>query len=596
MKINGVMKLSLAALSAMMMAACSSSSSGGGSTSASTWNLSGTVSGLNAASLMSSNVGFKQEAQSYAIDLLSNNDGVHANAATQCADGKYYRVACLAWSSTSVSSAEADVSCGGASSGSFTVTGLPLNTDITCLIRKSADGTSYQPYGSIEIPSTGFTGTTDNLNAAGDMNISVAVDNTTGTITTTLVSGDNKGDDNIGTGTITPSDYNGYHSLSCDPAATDYVTCACFFFADQVAGYQGSSSDGPKDACIADNASQITNSMKMNILMRILPGTVNSNITDGSGKTILAAGQTAYAASVWQASCSSTSASSCSSPKGTGGDGLSTMNGAITWTDSSATTAVPWSYGSTSVCTANCDSGSPTNITVTIPSLSSVSTRAQWLSWISSFVGNAVSAGWVCTDWNGTTISSGQSTDTRCISRFVYDVLERNRNLVLPRLWIESCPNGTCSNTASAAMINVEGIKFDNSGNATTDGPTGATPRPRHVLEQFIPLSSGGMFKQHHDEQRWIPCKTGTGTDSDSGVYSCPTGADGIQCITSQEMGFRFIPSGTGTFAMGVEMNNTLRDGFYRGSVTGNAYDKCKSALTKQLSGKGFTAKSTLLQ
>lgn len=43
MKINGVMKLSLAALSAMMMAACSSSSSGGGSTSASTWNLSGTV-------------------------------------------------------------------------------------------------------------------------------------------------------------------------------------------------------------------------------------------------------------------------------------------------------------------------------------------------------------------------------------------------------------------------------------------------------------------------------------------------------------------------------------------------------------------------
>lgn len=558
---------------------------------------------MNAASLMSSNVGFKQEAQSYAIDLLSNNDGVHANAATQCADGKYYRVACLAWTTT-LDTKEGDIDCGGANSGSFTVTGLPLDSDITCLIRKSTDGSTFKPFASIELPSNGMSGTTDSISSSGDMNINVTA-NSDGSLTTTLVSGSNKADDNATSGSFDNAAMSGYYSMECDSSSVD---CNCMLFADHISAYQ-SNINGAHAACVTDSASQIPAGTAMKMNMNIYKASVISDITDGSGNVMLPSGSTGYAVSVWGASCSGSTAATCSSDR-SGGEGGNNMGGKLTWADSTVTTAVSWQSGSTTLCSTCGNSGGDVVVDFSagnaIPANSA--TRATWLTWLQSVVNSADHSGahgWTCTNYSGAVANGSAKNSAQCISNFISQVLE-NSNANLPRVrWDMNCSNTSCSDTPAAAMVNIEGIKFDVSGNVVTDGPTGASPRKRMVFEQFIPASTGGgSFKQNHSDRRFIPCKTGGTTDSENAVYNCPvTGTDGgLECFMREEMGIRFMPTtNASSYNVGFKKNFTITGGFYRGNITGtinstnDPYTKCMNIYSKEVSGGEFIAKATKL-
>jgi len=138
---KGFLKNILLPTALLGLAACSgSSSSGGGAAAATTFSLTGSMSGLSATTtLMTNEMSTMDYAKYYAALGVSEitpksgsgrGDNDLSSLSNQCADGSYYRVLCTSWSVPPVA-AYGEVACGGSSSGAFTVTGLPLNSEIS---------------------------------------------------------------------------------------------------------------------------------------------------------------------------------------------------------------------------------------------------------------------------------------------------------------------------------------------------------------------------------------------------------------------------------------------------------------------------------
>lgn len=618
--------LFLGALAALATG-CSSGSSGSGSSS--TFSISGEMGGLSAASIQSKPLTFIDRLKFGAASVVGAiskggsglGDGAVSALSNECADGNFYRVLCTSWSVPPVA-AYGDVVCNGANSGSFTVSGLPVDTEISCFVRKSTDGTEFEPFATLELPSVGLGGSTDVIEANGNLALSIQV-NSSGDLTVEVTGGDNKGDDNVGGSTDTTM--SGFWALSCDASgntAEQNGRCKCFL-GDTESAYPGAP-NGSKDACLADNGAAITSTQNMVIDLNIYNATVNSSQDfDSDGKNELTAGQTIQGVSVWQASCSG----SCTSARGAGGEGLTNLGGALTWASTQATDAIAWStgVGQTLVTSGGditgCSAGAndPSGVAdctadlVTPPVVTA--NRTAWLTWYTNL---AKSSNWACNFWDFTSGSGGSAStiaasalDTKayCMAEFTHRVYERARdtNFLLPRVRFNPCPNGTCvAGAATAAMIEIEGLNFNGTLGTSTPvaGDTiGFGPSQRFVFEQWFPFSNGGGgFRQRHEDRRFFPC-IGSGTTGQNGIVGCPSANTfGVECGIKEELNLKMIPTATtGVVNMGFNTTDTVTRAFIRSSDTNeegkekvgsfDAYSVCKSILGTE--SNTFVAKGT---
>lgn len=556
-----------AALGFLSLTACS----GGGtnaSDSTSGWTLSGSMS-VSSSSLFSMDVkpsNWRSEMASKALEMFAE-DGV--STASACSDGNFYRVLCTSWS-VPPTVAYGDVSCSG-STGSFSVAGLPADTEISCFVRKSADNVTFKPFGTIELPAQGLGGSTDVLSANGNIGVSVSVDST-GTITATVNSGTNKSEDAVSTKSPTATTMNGFYKLSCD-TATDSDTlakCKCFLFNQGT--YQ------TDDACLAAKGAAISASTSaMNIDLNLYNATISQDISE-DGKVILPAGTTAQGVTVWGATCTGSTASTCTSDRGTGGEGLSNQTG-LTWASTQATNAVAWK-----------NSGSATidGLTFTAASLPSNSaTAGTWYN----YVKDMIPSGFTCSWGPGNTLTgTSAAAHAWCVGEFAEKYLGKENsgyNFPRVRIDIKCSANSACDDTVMAnVMVNVEGLHFDYPSNDTDfsdNTPTGmnfgASPRNRYVFEQWMPSTNGGGFKQKHSEKRWYACNT-TGSSGAVSNTACTGANDGVECFMNEEMGIKFTATATtGTYTLGFNKVNTVFGGTYRSSnstLNGqNAYSAC---------------------
>lgn len=555
------------ALGFLGLAACSSSSSGGDA-STSGWTLSGNMSVSSSTMLFSKDVrpsNWRSELASNALELFAE-DGV--SKASACSDGNYYRVLCTSWS-VPPSVAYGDVSCSG-STGSFSVAGLPLDTEISCFIRKSTDNTTFKPFGTIELPAQGLGGSTDMISASGNMAVTVAVDST-GTITATVSSGTNKSEDSVSSKSPTATTMNGFYKLACDTATdTETLTkCKCFMF-----NHGAYNSDS---ACIAASGAAIDASTStMNIDLNLYNASISQDITE-DGKVILPSGSTAQGVTVWGATCSGSTASTCTSDRGAGGEGLSNQTG-LTWASSQATTAIAWTTGSVTV----------DGLTFTAASLpANTATAGTWYNYVKGMIPNGFTCSW---GPGGTTTGATAKTHAWCVAEFAEHYLgKENTSYNFPRVRIDikCAANSSCDDTLSTnIMVNVEGLHFeypstdtDFSDNTPQGMNFGPSPRNRYVFEQWMPTSTGGGFKQRHSEKRWYPCSTSGGSGTVANT-SCTGTYDGVECFMNEEMSIKFSATGTsGTYTLGFNKVNTVFGGVYRTQNTTlngqNAYTAC---------------------
>lgn len=600
-----------AILALSALAACSKSSSDAAAGS-STFSISGTMGGLSLMSVQpSENMSASDYALYYAatgIEAIRSMSGAGGSGdgsgsvsaqSNQCADGGYYRVLCASWS-VPPASAYGDVNCSGANSGSFTVSGLPLNTEISCFVRKSTDGTTFKPFATLELPATSsMSGATDMITSSGDMQLGITV-GTGGSLTVSVTSGSNSSSNGAGSAATDTAAASGFYVLSCDAAGNteaQNVLCKCFLD-ESVYADQG------KEACINAGAAGIT-SVSMPISLSLYNATVNSNQDFNSdGTNELTAGQTIQGVTVWGASGTCTSASNCTSGRGSGGEGATHFS-MVTSADSTFSTAIAWQAGSYS-CGTSC--------TFTVGAIpANNASQATWYAWLQAMVDSAADVdgpnstnAFKCTNWSGGFYTDTQVKDhSYCISNFVWQVYDQHtRSNRLPRIRFETCSrSGTCSDTPAATMMGVEGLEFV-SGTPTGTTP-GAQPGSMYVFEQWQPLQggAGGSFRQSHEDGRWLQCLSGSGTDSSAGIYNCPSGANGVQCYGREEMSMKLLPTGTANvYNLGFSNTNAFNHGVIRGgtadgmtvSGTFNAYDKCQAAFTA--SSSTFVAKGTKLQ
>jgi hypothetical protein len=584
--------------SAFLAVGCSKSSdsaaASGGST---TWALSGTMGGLSRVANLESEsqldlMGYmKNQAITLAASIggqakVGTGGGVTSQSSA-CSDGKYYRVLCSAWSVPPVA-AYGDVSCGGANSGSFTVSGLPLNTDISCAIRKSTDGSSFTPFANIELPAkTTIGGGVSTINASGNMALTITV-GSNGTITTEVTSGDNKADDSA-SATVTPSSISGFYNMSCDAAlgADNFKMCKCFLF------YQ---SGNPGDCVNNGSHTSIPDSSAMTINFNVYKGMSGSSGIDFGHGDVFPANTAIYAGTVWAANNGGnacTSAGSCTSMRSGAGEGLPLFTG-LTWEDSAAAAALTWTTGTVSL---KCGSGNA-NVTVgAIPNSSA--TRANWLTWLQNIVQSYDTA--CSTAFMGCNASDGSwHTDPFCVGNFTWNVLDQAENVNLPRLRWDFSNSHTCDNTGCTAnsiaanMLMVEGVDFNSSGAVEHYMPS---PRNRYVFDQFLPNSSGngGSLKSKGEDMRGFQCSS-----PPSGVTcsdAATTANAWVECRSERVLNINFIPDGSGNFNMVFDEKNSVRDGKYKGGSVNNtdAYSVCAAYLASDVSPQ-FMTKATKLQ
>ena len=580
--------------SALLGVGCSKSSSGAGSSNGTTMALTGTVGGLSlfAANSQLDFEGYLRNQLISAVVTLSGSapvgsDGDSISAlSNQCSDGHYYRVLCTAWSVPPVA-VYGDVSCGGSNSGSFTVSGLPLNTDTSCAIRKSPDGSSFAALANIELPaSTTISGGVSTINASDNIALAITV-SSSGSISTTVTAGDNKADDSVSV-SVSPSSLTGFYNMTCpvELGSDNSKLCKCFLF-----------STGDKTTCLASGHASIPSSSAMTINFSVYKGMSGSSGIDFEGDSTIdyPANTAIYAGTVWAShnsgnACSS--AGSCTSMRTGAGEGLPAFSG-LTWEDSSAAAAVTWTTGTVSV---PCGSGNA-NVTIgTIPNSSA--TRASWLTWLQNIVSSYDTS--CSTAFSGCGAADGSwSTDPFCVGNFTWNVLERASNVNIPRVRWDFSNSHTCNssgctaNSIAANMMMVEGIEFNSSGNPTHYMPS---PSNRYVFDQFLPNSTGngGFLRSKGDDTRGFPCSS-----APSGV-SCSSAATSanawVECKTGRELKINFIPDGSGSFNMVFDEQTTIRSGVYKGGSVNNqnAYSVCKAYLSSEVSPQ-FLAKATKL-
>ena len=530
---------------------CGGASSGsGGSTT--TFALSGTLDLSNAY------VGISNLEP---VQSRSLANSISPFAPTQCGDGYYYQVYCVAFSEPPVS-ATGNVSCSG-NTGGFTVSGLPKNTGIGCFIRRNTTDTgTFSTLGTLEIPAATMTGTTTSLVGSGDIKMDVSID-TSGTISAVVANDSPTRPSNTTTTPTTTIDdlaFSGIYQISCatSTGSSEFnpAICKCQM-GDWSASYMS------KDACIADNASLISvNDTTQFVDLGLYKGTVTSNIsiTDGAGNPQqISAGTTLYGIGVWAASNGTTSLR-------TGGEGFPNTGMGANISFASAIrdpkVAVGWT-NSGSISSAD-TSGVTVNLTghsAQVATAVAGGTVGHWKTY----------AQWLYTQSSGFTCSWGAgnpSTDANCMSEFLNKIrrgYENGSNLVMPKVMMQTnCGMSGCDNVLANARVFVEGVDFEynqstwsGSQNAVTVRADSFGPRPsaRHAFEQFEPTpGGGGSFTQREFDGRHYPCQT-SGAEVNSAL--CDQTHNWLECQTRQEMAIRFMPtSTTGTWKIVFEQRS----------------------------------------
>lgn len=536
---------------AAIFSRCAANSSGSGKP-ATSFAISGNVStGLTAASISSMSVDPNAEAVIMAGDVNA--------LATQCSDGFFYSVYCVSYSEPPVAATGA-VSCGGASSGSFTVAGLPLNAEIGCFVRRSANNTTFTTLGTIEIPTTSLSGGTTTLVSQGDLNLSINL-NTNGSITTTVTGGGTNVVTPVASGTnIDPAQYNGFWSVSCDATGSaefNPVKCKCQNGGQSLAAYQtggvknptvvsGAQQPNPEDACKTDNAAEVTNpavQTQQFVEINMYKASPASSLTIENG-VVIPAGTQIPVISVWSASSSTVSA------RGGAGEGANTVvkdkfnaNVTLTWTPSSQVTA-PLKLANASSGSVSMGNGVTTNFAAVsaMPSLSS-STHAQWVAYIQSLYSN--STGFTCT-WG-----TGGVNDSGCLSQFVNKVIREHLPVNLPTIQMDrACDNSGCQTNPAFSFIRIDGMRVNyGAATGTTDNSAvtftleSVTPelKNRYVFEPFEASPTGGGFTQHHFHNENFGCSV-----SGAGVRNaaCTGGTQNwVNCGVREEEAIHFKPT-----------------------------------------------------
>ena len=583
---------------------CSSSSSSGGSTTSTTMSISGTMGGLSTSSVNSSSLStfgyIKNEAITAvaAFSTPGTGDGAVSAQSNQCADGSYYRVLCSAWSTPPVA-AYGDVSCGGSASGSFTVAGLPKNTDISCAVRKSTDGSTFVAFANLELPAASLTGSTTTISAAGDLQLSISV-GTNGTITTTVTSGDNTADDSVGNVTVDATSMTGFYSMVCpsDLGTENQIKCKCMLLADKNGGES-------QETCVANSAANVT-AEKFSINLNVYPGTVGGSGLDlnEDGKVDIAAGGTLYAGTIWGAATSGgspcSSAGECVSAKSGTAEGLPTMGGTITWA-SGLDSAFTWP----STVALKCNGGSTVNVAVgTVPG--STATQTQWTTWLRALVQSHVTAcgatvgGVTNVTWGGCGVSDKDTADDDafCVGNFTWNVLQAS-NVNLPDVrwdFSKMCTESGCSSTMVNTAIQVKGIDFKQDG---TVDHFQLAPNGRYVLDQFLPnkTGTGGSMRTHSDYSMQYSC-TGLTGDAACSMLSDTTNAY-LECHVGEELVINFIPATSGynvVFDVSTHLRfGTVRGGTLNSGANRHAYSQCISKMAVSTTAGGFLARATKL-
>ena len=528
---------------AAIFSRCSAGSSAGGA--ATTFAISGNMSvGQTAASISSLSTGVGET-----VVMAGDVNAL----ATKCSDNYYYTVSCVSYSEPPVAAAGAVV-CSG-NTGSFTVSGLPLNSEIGCFIRRSADNASYSTLGTIEIPTTSLSGGTTTLVSQGNLNLAINL-NTNGSITTVVTGGGDNVVTPVASGAaVDVNQYNGFWSVQCDATATgtlvDPVRCKCQNGGqsktqyNMTNGVKNPSHISPEDACIADAASVVSFADTQQFVeINMYKASPSSSLVIENG-AVIPAGTQIPVISVWGASSPTVSS------RGSGGEGArssvkdknnATVN--LTWSSAQATNAIAWAAGSVvfNGVTTNFASGASAFATAL-----ATPNAGNWKAWVTALY-NA-SSGFTCTWGNN---PSGAS-DAGCLSEFADRVMRSDQNINIPVVRIErQCGNSGCDSDPTHAIVNVDGYHVDYNGvlpiaiNGVVLQPEGVSPdlRSRYVFEPFEATPTGGGFTQHHFNNRGYKCATAAGAGVDVVSAACD-GANGnyVNCGIREEMSIKFNPT-----------------------------------------------------
>ncbi|MGZ3690689.1 MAG: hypothetical protein ACXVAX_04260 [Pseudobdellovibrio sp.] len=569
---------------AVLFSRCSSSSSGSGGSAATSFSISGNMDvGVSSMSVAS----VQQAAKLAALDAKLTSSDVNAMA-TQCSDGFYYNVYCLSYSEPPVAATGA-VTCSG-NSGSFTVAGLPLNAEIGCFVRRSADNSSYTTLGTLEIPTTSLSGGTTSIVSQGNLQLAITLSDD-GSITTTVTGGaDNVVPPTSSADNVDPTKYNGIWAIQCDDSTVsstlyDPVKCKCQQ-SEQSSDYSAYQQGGAKnpivsgtpaysdshDACIHDNASVITSDdTKQFVEINMYTATPASNVTTDNGGTI-AAGTHVPVISVWSASDATHSA------RGTGGEGAgSSVNGVnLTWNTAQATNPILW----TVTGTHNIGNGVSVDFgtaqgQVALPTASTVSV-GTWKNYLTALYNNAT--GFTCT-WSQ--VSGTGSTDAGCLGEFAND-LRNDQALNLPSIRMDrDCSQMGCDGDVTHAKLYVDGYDVDyssvsstSSNNSLNTTLNGISPklRSRYVFEPFEATPTGGGFTQQEYENRGYSCSAAGPSDIvDSRCNG--TNNNWVNCGTRKETAIRFVPDTSSSMKIVFEQ---------RSSVTWASLDKWSGSTDTQ--------------
>ncbi len=492
-------------------------------------------------------------------------------ARTVCTDGFYYAVYCLSYSSPPVA-AEGDVDCAG--DGAFTVEGLPKGAPVGCFVVRyeSAVSTDPETVGAIQIPASNINGSSDTLVTSGDVVLSVSIDDS-GTISATVVSGelDDQGVSDTST-TFTSAAINGVWKLECNSNAggNEFSAgkCKCFlgegFFA--AAGY------ADDDACFNDpngSGAAITETVKFGIGMYIYNATANQDIPMGDNEDdgVIPNGTAIKAISIW----GTTGSGPYTSLKGSGGEGVSDLGGALSWatTPLNPTAAIAWTSGSVTI------DDDDEEITFMLPSLTAKgrfalpATHAEWMTWIGATADAAQAAGFDCTYGpnDAAARTSGLfSLNNDCMNQ-VLQALRDKEDYILPRVEVRSyCDHEGClvsSDIADALLeyydadaqdyvhVELEGLhldyphpwtKVDLSATTAEEDGIGLAPKARKVFEPLLSFPGGAGFRQHHHDERRFHCLT-SGGEVNNATCSSPSAHYELTCHYREELSIKFLGS-----------------------------------------------------
>jgi hypothetical protein len=455
-----------------------------------------------------------------------------------CSDSEAYRVDCLAMSATPSTLSGSLFCIAGETSGTFAISGLS-GTPTTCSLKKVVSGVTTD-YGTLMLPSSGIdgkafasvfdTGTTSiavSLTALGEMSISVAQDRrlASGMQTSSTIQS-------------APYEFSCLTQAEADSSGTVYnqTDCKCTLGDLAAAGYSKYSD------CIADSGALFTMSTNRKYDLQVYKATANSAITDEASRTLVKQGETSHIVSLWEMNSGVTYRGS------SGGEGLGTVGGALTFETSVPNQALSLLLGTVSVNGVRATFN--TNSSNTIPTISA--SVDSWTSWLSQIVAGSNWSGCTWDPQGGSISSASASTLTACLAEFSQKILSTPlKSQVMPRVLLERlCTSSGCDLTLANARVKVSGFDFNygSTWNSESQAATVAkigniavSPSLRVAADQWHSYSdmSGGVH-QRRTYSHWYSCKTSGGDITSS---SCTGIEDGILCSIVEENGLHFLAS-----------------------------------------------------